>query len=50
MSNENFSMPKSQLPNPFFGKRSMGNGKRGDEAANLFNFSSLQLFNETIPI
>jgi len=28
MNNENFPTPKSQLPNPFFGKRETENGKR----------------------
>jgi len=45
MNNENFPMPKSEIPNPHFGKRKTENGKRGDEAANLFNFSTFQLFN-----
>jgi len=34
VNNENFPTPKSQLPNPHFGKRKTVNGKRGDEAAN----------------
>jgi len=43
-------MPKSELPNPLERKKDKGKREKCGKAANLFNFSSLQPFNETIPI